>query len=488
MAVLKDILYGVALEHVVGSTDVEVTAVHFDSRKVAEGSLFVAIKGTVSDGHLFIKTAIDKGAKVIVCDTLPNAFEDSIIYVKVADAGKALGIMAANFYQQPSKKIKLVGITGTNGKTTVATLLYKLFRELGFKVGLISTVENQINDKIIPSTHTTPDPIALNILLNDMVILGCDYCFMEVSSHAIAQHRIEGLTFTGGIFTNITHDHLDFHLTFDNYIKAKKAFFDGLNKSAFALTNTDDKNGMVMLQNTAAHKKTYGLKTLADFKAKIIENQFSGLHLDIDNQEVYFKLVGSFNASNLLAVYGAALLLDQDKTKVLTILSKLNGAEGRFDYIISPNGIIGIVDYAHTPDAIENVLSTVDNIRSKTETVITIIGCGGDRDKTKRPLMAQTACDWSDKVILTSDNPRTENPEQIIKEMQVGVSPVNQKKVLSITDRKEAIRTACHLAKPGDIILIAGKGHEKYQEVNGVRTHFDDKEILADCFIQLGSN
>lgn len=485
MAILKDILYGVALEQVVGSTNVDVNALHFDSRKVAEGNLFVAVKGTVSDGHLFIKTATDKGAKVIICETLPSIFEADITYVKVTDAGKALGIMAANFYHQPSKKIKLVGVTGTNGKTTVATLLYKLFRELGFKVGLISTVENQINDKVVPATHTTPDPIALNILVNDMVSLGCDYCFMEVSSHAIAQHRIEGLNFTGGIFTNITHDHLDFHLTFDNYIKAKKAFFDGLNKSAFALTNADDKNGMVMLQNTAAHKKTYGLKTLADFKAKIIENQFSGLHLDIDGQEVYFKLVGSFNASNLLAVYGAALLLDQDKTKVLTALSKLDGAEGRFDYIVSSNNIIGIVDYAHTPDAIENVLSTIDNIRSKTETVITIIGCGGDRDKAKRPLMAKTACDWSDKVILTSDNPRTENPDQIIKEMQVGVSPVNQKKVLAITDRKEAIKTACHLAKPGDIILLAGKGHEKYQEINGVKSDFDDKQILADCFKQL---
>lgn len=486
MAILKDILYRVALEQVVGSTDVEVAAVQFDSRKVTASTLFVAIKGTIADGHHFIAKAIELKANVIVCEDLPANFNDAVTYVKVADAGKALGLIAANFYNHPSKKIQLVGITGTNGKTTVATILYKLFRELGYKVGLISTVENQINDVVIPSTHTTPDPIALNLLLTDMLASGCDYCFMEVSSHAIAQHRIEGLTFTGGIFTNITHDHLDFHKTFDNYIKAKKAFFDGLNRFAFALTNVDDKNGMVMLQNTAASKKTYGLKSLADFKAKIIENQFSGLHLDIDNQEVYFKLVGSFNASNLLAVYGAALLLDQDKIKVLTILSLLTGAEGRFDYVISPNKVIGIVDYAHTPDALENVLSTIDNIRSKTETVITIVGCGGDRDKTKRPLMAQAACDWSDKVILTSDNPRSENPDTIIQEMQVGVSPVNQRKVLSITDRKEAIKTACHLAKPGDIILLAGKGHEKYQEVNGVRNHFDDKEILTNCFNQLG--
>ncbi|HEX7367006.1 MAG TPA: UDP-N-acetylmuramoyl-L-alanyl-D-glutamate--2,6-diaminopimelate ligase [Pelobium sp.] len=486
MSILKDILYGVALEQVVGATDVEVAAVQFDSRKVVEGTLFVAIKGTVSDGHLFIDKAIEQKACVIVCEQMPATFATEVVYLKVANAAKALGLIAANFYNHPSKKLNLVGVTGTNGKTTVATLLYKLFRELGYKVGLISTVENQINDKVISSTHTTPDPIALNVLLNDMLAMGCDYCFMEVSSHAIAQHRIEGLEFVGGIFTNITHDHLDFHKTFDNYIKAKKAFFDGLNHQAFALTNLDDKNGMVMLQNTVATKKTYSLKSLADFKAKIIENQFSGLHLDIDGQEVYFKMVGSFNASNLLAVYGAASLLNQDKVKVLTILSRLSGAEGRFDYLISPNKVIGIVDYAHTPDALENVLSTIDNIRSKTETVITVVGCGGDRDKSKRPLMAKAACDWSDKVILTSDNPRTENPELIIQEMQAGVSPVNQKKVLSITDRKEAIKAACHLAKPGDIILLAGKGHEKYQEINGVRNHFDDKELLNQFFNQLG--
>jgi UDP-N-acetylmuramoyl-L-alanyl-D-glutamate--2,6-diaminopimelate ligase len=485
MAILKDILYQVSLEQVVGTTELDIAAIEFDSRKVAVNTLFIAVKGTISDGHQFIDKAIELGANAIVCDELPVDLKEGITYINVKDSAKALGIIASNFYYNPSKDLKLVGITGTNGKTTVATLLYKLFRELGYKVGLISTVENQINDVIIPSTHTTPDPIALNILLSEMVVKGCDYCFMEVSSHAIAQSRIEGLNFAGGIFTNITHDHLDFHKTFDNYIKAKKAFFDGLNKSAFALTNTDDKNGMVMLQNTAAHKKTYGLKSMTDFKAKIIENQFSGLHLDIDGEDVYFKLVGSFNASNLLAVYGAALLLDQDKTKVLTILSKLSGAEGRFDYMISPNRIIAIVDYAHTPDAIENVLSTVDNIRTKTEQVITVVGCGGDRDKTKRPIMAKTACDWSDKVILTSDNPRSEEPETIIKDMQAGVSPVNQKKVISITDRREAIRTACHLAKPGDIILVAGKGHEKYQDIKGVKSDFDDKKILIECFNQL---
>jgi UDP-N-acetylmuramoyl-L-alanyl-D-glutamate--2,6-diaminopimelate ligase len=482
---LTDILYTVALEQVIGNTNLDISGLAFDSRKVTIDNLFIAIKGTVSDGHLFIDKAIDLGAKAIICEEIPSKLIDGVTYLKVQNPAKALGTIAANYFQHPSKNLKLIGVTGTNGKTTVATLLYKLFRELGFKVGLMSTVENQINDKIIPSTHTTPDPIALNQLLVDMLNSGCDYCFMEVSSHAIAQYRIEGLHFTGGIFTNITHDHLDFHLTFDNYIKAKKAFFDGLPKSAFVLTNADDKNGMVMLQNTAAHKKTYGLKSLTDFKAKIIENQFSGLHLDIDNEDVYFKLIGSFNASNLLAVYGTALLLDQDKTKVLTVLSKITGAEGRFDFMVAPNKVVAIVDYAHTPDALMNVLSTIDNIRTKTEQVITVVGCGGDRDKTKRPIMAQTACDWSNKVILTSDNPRTENPETIIEDMKVGISPANQRKAIAITDRKEAIKTAFLLAQPGDIILVAGKGHEKYQEINGVKTNFDDKQILKDCFNQL---
>ena len=488
MAILKDILYGVSLTQIVGSTDLDTEAIAFDSRKVGDKSLFVAIKGTLSDGHQYIADVIKKGANVIVCEELPLVFIDHVTYVMVQNSAKALAIIAANFYHHPSKKIKLIGITGTNGKTTIATLLYQLFRNLGYKVGLISTVENQINDLIIPATHTTPDPIALNILLNEMIAKGCDYCFMEVSSHAVAQFRIEGLSFSGGIFSNITHDHLDFHLTFDNYLKAKKAFFDGLEKSAFALTNADDKNGLVILQNTKAHQKTYGLKSITDFKAKIIENQFSGLHLDIDGEDVYFKMVGSFNASNLLAVYGAALLLDQDKTKVLTILSRLTGAEGRFDYIISSNGIIGIVDYAHTPDAVDNVLSTINNIRTKNEQVIAILGCGGDRDKTKRPLMAKTACEKSDKVILTSDNPRSEDPEQIIKDMQMGVSPVHQKKVLSISDRKEAIKTACLLAKHGDIILLAGKGHEKYQEIKGIRHDFDDKKVLKECFEMISGN
>ncbi|TAE38966.1 MAG: UDP-N-acetylmuramoyl-L-alanyl-D-glutamate--2,6-diaminopimelate ligase [Sphingobacteriales bacterium] len=482
MSLLKDILYGVAIEQVIGTTDMLVNALHFDSREVNQGSVFIAIDGTQTNGHQYINTTINQGAIAIICETLPDKFTDGVTYIKVANSAKALGIIAANFYHNPSQKLKLVGITGTNGKTTVATLLYQLFIALGYKTGLISTVENQINGKIIPSTHTTPNPIALNQLLADMVTQGCDYCFMEVSSHAIVQQRIAGVTFAGGVFTNITHDHLDFHKTFDNYIKAKKAFFDGLPKPAFALTNVDDKNGTVMLQNTQASKKTYALKTLANFKGKIIENQFSGLHLDVNGNEVYFKMVGSFNAYNLLAVYGTAILLEQDSLNVLTVLSTLSGAEGRFDYIISPNKIVGIVDYAHTPDAVQNVLSTISDLANGTEKVITIIGCGGDRDKTKRPIMARTACDWSDKVILTSDNPRTEAPEKIIEEMMVGVSPVNQKKVMRITDRREAIKTACHLAQPGDIILLAGKGHEKYQEINGVKTHFDDKEILTQQF------
>jgi len=477
---LQDILYGVAITKLVGITNREVNALTFDSRQVVKDSVFFAIKGSLSDGHAYINQTVDAGAVVVICEVMPQTFEDHVTYIQVEDSNVALGKMAANFYGHPSSKLKLVGITGTNGKTTIATLLFKLFRELGYKVGLISTVQNQINDEVMPATHTTPNPIAVNELLNQMVDTGCDFCFMEVSSHAVAQHRIEGLDFAGGVFSNLTHDHLDFHKTFDNYLKAKKAFFDMLPRTAFALVNTDDKNGEVMLQNTKALKKTYALKQLADFKAKIIENRFSGLNLEIDHVDVFFKLVGSFNAYNLLAAYGTAILLGEDKFNVLTLLSNLTGAEGRFDYVSNKQHIIGIVDYAHTPDAVQNVLSTIQDIRKGTEQVITIIGCGGDRDKTKRPVMAQVACDWSDKVILTSDNPRTENPQTIVEEMEVGVSPTNRRKTLTIVDRKEAIKTACHLAKPGDIILLAGKGHEKYQEINGVRYHFDDKEILME--------
>ncbi|WP_231490212.1 UDP-N-acetylmuramoyl-L-alanyl-D-glutamate--2,6-diaminopimelate ligase [Pedobacter sp. Leaf170] len=479
---LQDLLYGVTIKELVGKTDREIAALNFDSRKVAKDDVFFAIVGTAADGHQYISQTVSQGAAVIICENLPEIEDYSVTYVKVDNTSVALGIMAGNFYGNPSKELKLVGITGTNGKTTIATILYKLFKDLGYKTGLISTVENFVNNTVVPSTHTTPNPVALNHLLKDMVDAGCDYCFMEVSSHAVSQHRIEGLTFSGGVFSNLTHDHLDFHKTFDAYLKAKKTFFDMLPKSAFALTNIDDKNGMVMLQNTKAHKKTYALKQLADFKAKIVENGFAGLHLDIDNEDVYFKLIGSFNAYNLLAVYGTAILLEQDKLKVLTLLSRLTGAEGRFDYIVSDDKIIGIVDYAHTPDAVQNVLNTIADIRKGNEQVITVIGCGGDRDKTKRPIMAQVACDWSDKVILTSDNPRTENPQSIIDDMEVGVSPSNKRKTLSILDRKEAIKTACHLAQSGDIILIAGKGHEKYQEINGVRNHFDDKEILLEQF------
>ena len=477
---LQEILYGVTIIKLVGSTNRETSALTFDSRQVVPESAFFAVTGTVSDGHKYIEQTIAAGAGVVICEVMPELLNEEVTYIQVENTSVALGIMAANFYGNPSAELKLVGITGTNGKTTIATLLFKLFRELGYQVGLISTVENQINETVIPATHTTPNPLALNQLLRQMVQAGCVYAFMEVSSHAVVQHRIEGIHFVGGVFSNITHDHLDFHKTFDNYIKAKRAFFDALPKTAFALTNGDDKNGMVMLQNTKASKKSYALKQLADFKARIIENKFSGLNLDIDDTDVFFKLVGSFNAYNLLAVYGTAMLLGEDKLTVLTILSNLTGAEGRFDYVTNAQEIIGIVDYAHTPDAVQNVLSTIQNIRKGTEQVITVIGCGGDRDKTKRPVMAQVACDWSDKVILTSDNPRTEDPQAILNDMEAGVSPTNKRKTLSILDRKEAIRTACHLARKGDIILVAGKGHEKYQEINGVRFHFDDKEILME--------
>ena len=433
-------------------------------------------------GHDFIPQAIKDGAVAIICEELPSRVTGEVDFLMVANSSIALGIVAANFYDNPSAQLKLVGVTGTNGKTTIATLLYKLFRDMGYKCGLLSTVENQVNGQVIQATHTTPDPIELNMLLSEMVEQGCDYCFMEVSSHAIAQHRVSALKFTGGIFSNLTHDHLDYHKTFDSYLKAKKAFFDSLPSNAFALTNVDDKNGNVMLQNTKAHKKTYGLKSMADYKAKILENQFEGLLLQIDSEEVWFKMVGTFNAYNLLAVYAAAMLLEQDKTKILTSLSKLTGARGRFDYIVAPNKVIGIVDYAHSPDAIQNILSTVHDIRKGNEKVITVIGCGGDRDKTKRPIMAKAACEWSDKVILTSDNPRSEDPAQIIKDMEEGVDPAFKRHTLSIVDRREAIKTACMLARPGDIVVVAGKGHEKYQEISGVKHHFDDMEELVEIF------
>jgi len=485
MRYLSDIIEGLAFTELQGSADVEITAVVFDSRKVVPGCIFVAVKGTAVDGHDYILQAIEQGAIAVVCEELPSRVTGEVDFLMVANSSEALAIIAANFYGNPSSKLKLVGVTGTNGKTTIATMLYKLFRDMGYKCGLLSTVENQIDGNVIAATHTTPDPVVLNELLSEMVAQGCDYCFMEVSSHAIDQHRISALTFTGAIFSNLTHDHLDYHKTFEKYLKAKKKFFDDLPSNAFALTNIDDKNGNVMLQNTKAHKKTYALKSMADYKARILENQFEGLHLQIDGEEVWFKMVGTFNAYNLLAVYSAAMLLEQDKTSILTSLSKLTGARGRFDYIVAPNKIIGIVDYAHSPDAVQNILSTVHDIRKNNEKVITVVGCGGDRDKTKRPLMAKAACEWSDKVILTSDNPRSEDPAQIIKDMEEGVDPAFKRHTLSIVDRREAIKTACMLANPGDIVVVAGKGHEKYQEVKGVRSHFDDMEELTNIFKEI---
>lgn len=482
LKLLSDILYKTRLEEIIGSTNVAISSVTFDSRKVKKDSLFIATRGTASDGHHYIEVAIENGAVAVVCEDLPETLNENITYVKVLDSSASLGYIACNFYDNPSEKLKLVGITGTNGKTTTVTLLFNLFRGLGYNVGLLSTVENKINTAVIPSTHTTPDALALNELLAKMVEAGCQYAFMEVSSHAIVQHRITGLKFTGAAFSNITHDHLDYHKTFEEYIKAKKMFFDNLQDDAFALTNKDDRNGSVMLQNTKAKKYSYGLKSIADFKCRVVENHLNGLLLSIDNQEVWVKLIGSFNAYNVLVVYSIALLLKQDKVQVLTTLSNLNSVEGRFQYIKSKNGIVAIVDYAHTPDALKNVLETIKDIRTGNEQVITLVGCGGDRDAAKRPIMAQIACEYSNKVILTSDNPRSEDPEDILNQMQAGISPVEMKKTLRISDRKEAIRTAVAFAKEGDIILIAGKGHEKYQEIKGVKHPFDDFEIVKENF------
>lgn len=482
LKLLSDILYKTRLEEIIGSTNVAISSVTFDSRKVKKDSLFIATRGTASDGHHYIELAIEAGAVAVVCEDLPETLNENVTYVKVLDSSASLGYIACNFYDNPSEKLKLVGITGTNGKTTTVTLLFNLFRGLGNNVGLLSTVENKINTTVIPSTHTTPDALALNELLAKMVEAGCQYAFMEVSSHAIVQHRITGLKFTGAAFSNITHDHLDYHKTFEEYIKAKKMFFDNLQDDAFALTNKDDRNGLVMLQNTKAKKYSYGLKSIADFKCRVVENHLNGLLLSIDNQEVWVKLIGSFNAYNVLVAYSVAILLKQDKVQVLTTLSNLNSVEGRFQYIKSKNGIVAIVDYAHTPDALKNVLETIKDIRTGNEQVITLVGCGGDRDAAKRPIMAQIACEYSNKVVLTSDNPRSEDPEEILNQMQAGINPVEMKKTLRISDRKEAIRTAVAFAKEGDIILIAGKGHEKYQEIKGVKHPFDDFEIVKENF------
>jgi UDP-N-acetylmuramoyl-L-alanyl-D-glutamate--2,6-diaminopimelate ligase len=484
--ILQDILYKVAITSVKGNTSIEVKDLQIDSRKTGAGSCFIAVKGTVADGHGFIDTAVKNGAAVIVCEVLPAILKDGITYVQVADSALAAGYISHNFYGEASIKIKLVGVTGTNGKTTIATLLFKLFSALGYKCGLISTVQNQIADTIVPATHTTPDAIILNALLKQMVDEGCEYVFMEVSSHAIHQQRIAGLQFTGALFSNITHDHLDYHKTFDEYIRVKKMWFDNLSNPAFAISNADDKRGAVMLQNTAAKKYLYSLKTMADFKGKILDNSLTGLHLLVNDIEVHFKLIGEFNAYNLLAVYGAAICLGQEKSNVLQILSSLDGAEGRFDYTISSKDkLIGIVDYAHTPDALLNVLATIKKLKQGNEKVITVVGCGGDRDKTKRPVMAEVACEYSDKVILTSDNPRSEDPLEILKDMEAGVNITAKKKVIAIADRKEAIKTAVSLAQKEDIVLIAGKGHEKYQDIKGVKYDFDDKKVLREMFALL---
>lgn len=482
MKQLTDILTDVTILQMKGSLDIAVHAVHFDSRNIEEGDLFIAVRGEATDGHLYIDKAISRGATAVICEELPTELSNDVVYCVVENSSESLGVIAHNYYERPSRKIKLVGVTGTNGKTTVATLLYQLFEGLGYHTGLLSTVHNRIGSEILPATHTTPDPLSLNQLLSQMVERDCDYCFMEVSSHAVAQHRISGLFFSGGVFTNITHDHLDYHGTFDNYIKAKKSFFDELPKSAFALTNIDDRNGTVMLQNTRAYKKSYSLKNLADYNAKLIENHFSGMLLNVEGDEVWVKLVGKFNAYNVISVYATAMLLEQDHRRVLTILSRLTGAAGRFETQISADGKIAIVDYAHTPDALENVLATVQQLRKGGEQIITVVGCGGDRDKAKRPLMAKVAVDYSDKVILTSDNPRTEDPTAILRDMETGVSTEGRRKTFTISDRREAIRAACYLAQPNDVILVAGKGHENYQEINGIRHHFDDKEILIETF------
>jgi UDP-N-acetylmuramoyl-L-alanyl-D-glutamate--2,6-diaminopimelate ligase len=479
MASLKDILYKVSLTSSFGNMDVDVKGICFDSRKVQPGFVFVAVKGTLSDGHQFITKALDLGASMIVCEKLPDTVRENATYVTVKDSAAALGVMASNYFGNPSEKIKLIGVTGTNGKTTTVTLLYQLFSRLGKKAGLISTVENRIVEQVIPSTHTTPDPIQLNELLSKMVGAGCTHAFMEVSSHAVDQERIAGIKFTGAVFTNITHDHLDYHKTFENYIKAKKKFFDELSGDAFALVNADDKRGMVMLQNTKAKKYSFGLKKMVDFKGKIITNAIEGLELDIANKSVWFKMIGDFNAYNLLGVFGTAVLLGENEDEVLTHLSSLNGAPGRFELVSPGSKFTAIVDYAHTPDALQNVLETIAQFRTGTEQVITVVGCGGNRDKTKRPLMASIACKLSDKVVLTSDNPRDEEPMEIIKEMQTGILPTEAKKTLVIADREEAIKTACMMAKGKDIVLIAGKGHETYQEVKGVKHPFDDREVVG---------
>ena len=478
---LKDIIVNCNLQELIGDKNIDIDKVSFDSRDVAPGTLFFAVKGTQADGHAYIENALEKGASAIVCEKLPKTLRENVTYIKVDNSGYVLGMAAANFYGNPSRSLKLTGVTGTNGKTTIATLLYRLFSDAGYACGLLSTIENIVDHEIIPSTHTTPDPVELNALLKRMVDHGCEYAFMEVSSHAIDQHRIAGLHFAGGIFTNLTHDHLDYHKTMANYRNAKKKFFDDLPANAFALTNLDDKNGAIMLQNTRAHKLGYALKHDADYKGIVLESHFDGMLMKVNGIEFNTLLVGGFNASNILAIYGAALALGFDKDELLVEISKLHGANGRFDLVHSDSGIIGIVDYAHTPDALENVLKTINEVRKPGQSLITVAGCGGNRDTSKRPEMAAVAVKLSDKVILTSDNPRNEDPDEIIRQMKEGIAPDDMRKVLSITDRREAIRTAVALAQKGDIILLAGKGHEDYQIIQGVKRHFDDKEELSNA-------
>jgi UDP-N-acetylmuramoyl-L-alanyl-D-glutamate--2,6-diaminopimelate ligase len=482
---LKDILYKVGIEAVHGATDITISKIEFDSRKIELNDVFVAIRGTLSDGHDYIEKALSLGAVAIICEEFPSVIVNGVTYIKVKDSNEALAFLAANYFDNPSENIKLVGVTGTNGKTTIASLLYQLFKKAGYKVGLLSTVKIMVDAEEFKATHTTPDSLTLNFYLDQMIQEGCEFCFMEVSSHGVHQKRTEALHFTGGVFTNLSHDHLDYHNTFAEYRDVKKSFFDNLPKAAFAITNIDDKNGLVMLQNTKAKKLTYALKSYADYKAQILENQLSGLLLKINDNEVWVKLIGSFNAYNLLAIYGVAVELGIENMEALRLLSELESVSGRFQFIVSDTKITAIVDYAHTPDALENVLNTIEDIRTKNEQLITVVGCGGDRDKTKRPIMANIASSMSDKAIFTSDNPRTENPETIIEEMEKGVEPQNFKKTVSILDRKQAIKTACQLANPNDIILIAGKGHETYQEVNGVRHDFDDLQIVTELLQQL---
>ena len=485
MSILKDILYKVAIEAVKGSTEITIGKIDFDSRKIAQNDVFVAIRGTISDGHEFIAKAIELGATAIVCDTLPETITEGITYIQVKDTNTALAVMAANYFDHPSRKLQLVGVTGTNGKTTIASLLYQLYKKAGYKVGLLSTVKIMVDEVEYKATHTTPDSITINQYLATMIAEGVEYCFMEVSSHGIHQKRTEALHFVGGVFTNLSHDHLDYHATFAEYRDVKKSFFDHLPKTAFALSNIDDKNGPVLLQNTVAKKCTYALKSYADYKAQILESQLSGLLLKINGNEVWVKLIGTFNAYNLLAIYGTAIELGMESLEALRLLSELESVSGRFQYIVSEANITAIVDYAHTPDALENVLKTINDIRTKNEQLITVVGCGGNRDKAKRPVMGGIASDLSDKAILTSDNPRNEDATVIISEMEQGVAPQNFKRILSITDRKQAIKTACQLAQPNDIILIAGKGHETYQEIEGVRHDFDDMKIVKELLEQL---